>query len=426
MNIFGKSFLLLISFIIELKCSDTIDLVEEYYETYNKFNADDGDYKIFEKIYFGKIKYFNNTVVFRNFPTENGTNFCNNCSDNYNNYTTFIRKVKDNFMPWPTEGNIEFISVIDFEFDEKGNVYILDEGNENENIPIQLYIFEGENLSKNITISSEKKVKVTNFVIDKKNNCFYIAYYCLNNANVNDIDLGIIIAYLNGTIKMIPFEEKMRYDDNYELPRHFMDNNLMNITKKILSLAISCDSEVLFFCPLSSRKIYSVLTEKLKNLSEIKAEEVNEAYKNDASSSIISSNLGNLYLTGLEENNTIYIAGQIENDLTIFNYKGIDTRKSEKNMFTQTDLSIYDGNLYIISKHIINNDNYPNFTLVTQIYKTRIDGEKSYVYKCAGLAYKWDFKSYIIWGIFILIVCFVLVFVFVGNKEDEDINKKNN
>jgi hypothetical protein len=150
---------------------------------------------------------------------------------------------------------------------------------------------------------------------------------------------------------------------------------------------------------------------------------VNEAYKNDATSSLVSSNLGNLYLTGIEENNTIYVAGQIDNDLTIFNYKGIEKIKGN-GMHFQTDLSISNGTLYIICKDIIHNDD--NFTVFTNVYLTNIDKEKSYVYKCAGLSFKWDFKSYIIWGIFLFIVCFVLVFVFIENKEDKDINKKNN
>ena len=464
MNIFGKfSFLLLICLIIQLKCFDEeekkIYLVKNYYERYNKSekieminntNNTNGDedninnnitykttYEISEKLYFGKIKYYNSTTVFRNFPTENSSNFCSiNCS-NIKKDSTFTKEVNGDFIPWPTDdnnNNIKFISVIDFEFDEKGNIYILDEGDING--PIKLYKFDIELKEKPevITILSEKTVNVTNFVIDTKKNYVYIAYYSLkdNKNNIEDIELGIIYKDLSdtkGSTKNVTLKDnKIKYDDNYGLPQHFMDNEFNNITKKILSLALSCDSEVLFFCPLSSRKIYSVLTEKIKSVSSLTKGDVNEAYKDDASSSLISSNLGNLYLTGIEENNTIYIAGQVENDLTIFNYKGIETRKSEenRNMFTQTDLSIEDGNLYIISKHIENNKEDTYFTLVTEIYNTSIDREKSYVYKCAGLAYKWDFKSYIIWGIFILVLCFVLVFVFIGNKEDEDINKKNN
>ena len=315
MNNFGKfSFLLLISFIIQLKCSDEkkeeIILSGSFFEMYNKSrieninktnftineqnNANNSyTYEISEKIYFGKIKYYNKTTAFRNYPTENGNNFCFNCS---NNNSTFTKMVDNAFVPWPNKennNNIEFISVIDFEFDQKGNIYILDEGDNNSSIKLYKFDIEFKD-KKEYPILPKEKVYVTNFVIDTKSNYVYIAYYSLID-NKNDIQLGIIFKDLTGsenTITMVPLKNIKIKDDNYELPQYFMNNMLNNIKQKILSLALSCDSEVLFFCPLSSRKIYSVLTEKIKNFkNNLLSDDINEAYKNDASSSLISSNL---------------------------------------------------------------------------------------------------------------------------------------
>ena len=462
MNIFGKFYyLLLIYFIFELKCddndnnSDKIKLFISFNETYlininqsNNSNIISNYYmynNIFdnniyyesekkikpENIYFGRIKLIKNEAIFRNFPRENDTDITFGYSEN-----------RETFKPWPNEAfNSDysdgecnkFKSIIDFEFDDKDNIYILDEGKKND-CPIKLFKFKssGELIWNIPIIETEENVNVTNFVIDTKNKYAYIAYNYLDNNN--NYEIGIYVLNINDDkkkerklFKKIKLEDqKLKYDDNYELKNKFI-NNFANIDKKILSLALSCDSEVLFFCPLSSRKIYSVLTETILkegvNNINLTLSMVNEAYKNDATSALVSSNLGNLYLTGIEENNTIYVAGQIDNDLTIFNYKGIEKIKGN-GMHFQTDLSISNGTLYIICKDIIHNDD--NFIVTTNVYLTDIDKEKSYVYKCAGLAFKWDFKSFIIWGIFLFIVCFVLVFVFIENKEDKDINKKNN
>ena len=140
---------------------------------------------------------------------------------------------------------------------------------------------------------------------------------------------------------------------------------------------------------------------------------------------MISSNLGNLYLSALEKN-VIYFAGQIDNDFSIFDYRAIDEIMGVPNMGWPMKMSITDGMLYIICKNITTNEkDANNFTLITTIYQASIDKEKSYIYKCAGLIYVWNNMSYFIWILFILIVCFALVFVFIGNQEDKDINKKN-
>ena len=58
---------------------------------------------------------------------------------------------------------------------------------------------------------------------------------------LDDAPTEVDLELTPGLLEITPIEIALvkNYDDNYELPRHFMDNNLMNITKKILSLAIS-------------------------------------------------------------------------------------------------------------------------------------------------------------------------------------------
>ena len=431
------SYLLIIYLFTKLKCyegeNSYISIIQEFNETYNIKTVQKP-----EKLYYGKIKMLKNRTMLKNRPKWESKD---------NNPTFFIIN-GDESNPWPAKYfinntknkkiNIDscevLFSVIDFEIDSKENIYILDEGNNS--CPISLYIFDSKTGSRigkyKIFEKANNEKNVTNFVLDTINNLIYIAYNVFKK-ETNEYEIGILVKDLtdenNFEIKEVKIDKELKRDERYNLSSDFLNQNFENITHKILNLALSCDSEVLFFCPLSTRKIYSVLTKDLlsSDIGEIKPSIINEAYKDDASSALISSNLGNLYLTGIEKK-SIYIAGQIDNDLSIFNYKGIDKRnkiKDNKELYFPTDLAISDGNLNIISKHFIK-EGEDKIILTTTIFETPIDKEKSYVYKCGGLSYKWDFKSYIIWGIFLLILCFILVFVFVENKEDKDINKKNN
>ena len=153
-------------------------------------------------------------------------------------------------------------------------------------------------------------------------------------------------------------------------------------------------------------------------------ETFNEAYKNESTSAMVVSSLGNLYFAGIE-NKKIYIQDQVYNDLSIFNFKGFDTRENDS-MNWVTSLSIDDGFLYINSvKEVkeIKIDNNSNINVTLEIYSTKFDNEKSYVYKCSGLGFKWTLNAIFIWIIFLIIVCIICTFVYYGNKQDEEIKR---
>ena len=384
-----------------------------------------------EKILFGNIKFLKNGTMLRNIPREDDT-----IKDTFIKYADY--KSKD-FESWPnfdfnnfTENNIScegFISIIAFELDDEENIYILDEGNSN--CPIMLYKFnsKGKNL-ENYTIYNNNSLNMllTDLAIDIINDYAYISYSYISN---KEIEIGFLSKNLDNpkeeTKQIKISDNKLKYDEQYNIKNDFIDKNFPNVKKKLISITLSCDGDVLFFCPLLSRMIYSISTDKLRESKKesIFKNDVNEGYKNDASPAMISSNLGNLYLSALEKN-VIYFAGQIDNDFSIFDYRAIDEIMGVPNMEWPMKMSITDGMLYIICKNIITNEkDANNFTLITTIYQASIDKEKSYIYKCAGLIYVWNNMSYFIWILFILIVCFALVFVFIGNQEDKDINKKN-
>ena len=418
------------------KSSSKLKEVQTFNYTYNKTLKDN--------ILFEGIKYLKNddNFIFRNFPRRNEEDF---------NMPTFSKydKEKKEFIKWPSNNDYNdkpldstdcshFISIIDFEFDENSNIYLLDEGNDN--CPINLYIFnlEGDFLQNLTVIKKNKEIFLTNFVLDRINNYAYIPFYNLNkNNNNSDYRAGIFVKELIANVeednkeriyesKIVYLKEQMFiFDEKYNFKNKFINDYFTIEEIQIINIALSCDGKYLILCPLSSRMIYSVLTRKLRDdsISFISINDANEGYKNDASSSLITSNMDNLYLTGLEKK-VIYFANQIENDLSEFDFKHFDKEENE-NMVWPTKLSITDGVLYILSKKIeIDSEN--NYAVSNQIFSASIGNDKSYVYKCSGLAYRWHFIAYFIWGIFAVIVIFGLVFVYVGNEMDQEImiNKK--
>lgn len=398
-------YLLLIIFIFQVKCkkNDSITILTDLTINYTNYtNTTD--------ILFANVKFLKNdnsyNYAFRNYPKKE-TNYNQNTFEKYN---------IGNFEKWPNNKEEEFQSIVDFEFDEDENIYLLDQKNNNINVSLYKYNIKGERKA-NFSFSKFTNESLTNLVIDKINNYAYISFY-----NNDKIEAGIFVKELkdNNISRRVVLKEKLLlYDEKYNFTNELF-NNFPGIQKKLISIALSCDGKYLLFSPLSSRMIYSIKTKKLRDKTKgfITINDVNPAYKNDSSSSLVFSNMGNLYLTGME-NKIIYLGNQIDSNLAVFDFKTLDKREEDQ-MEWPTKLSITDGVLYINSKKIEKN------TVYTYIYKTLIDDDKSYIYKCAGLGYNWKIIAYIFWGILILIIILVLIFMIIGNELDKNINIKKN
>ena len=152
--------------------------------------------------------------------------------------------------------------------------------------------------------------------------------------------------------------------------------------------------------------------------------QINEAYKNDASSSLITSNMGNLYFSGIEQN-VIYIIAQIDNDLSEFDYRSFGKIEIDEDISYISKISLANGVLYLTAKTFLSDGNFKSELIKIEIEEGN-SYEKSYMNRCSGLIYKYDWKSYSVWIIFCLIVIFIVVFVLVENKQDFDNNKKEN
>ena len=260
-----------------------------------------------ERLLYESYKYYNNSILFNTPRNKNSIN-----------YTLALYNKSDNtYQPFPNEEfndynkNIEtcrnFISVVSFEIDDNDNIYALDEGSENCNaILYRLNI--GEDITSDFfdTKISVKKEKIilNDFVVDKINNYSYIIY---TNTSLESENITKSI-YSYGIIGIDLKENKtknkiinIKYDEKYSIPedlKNNLNNILPNFEKKSISISLSCDSKALFICPFESRKIYSIYTKDIRNDEKINS--INEAYKNDATSSIIASNMGNLFFVGIE------------------------------------------------------------------------------------------------------------------------------
>ena len=430
MNIFFLfSFVLII--ILNIHIINSFKLNDKSYlshKSINNLNIESNDEILGKKLLFESFKFYNNSIYW-NIPRND---------ENKNNNTFLIfQNIKDKASPWPNEeynnyqdnvSNCErFISVISFEFDDDNNLYILDEGSSFCSSKLFIFNLNGDlNQPKkyDLSIKFNENFLFNDFTIDTNNN--YVFILCSNfdsNDNKYNSSEIILIDFNHDDITHISL--KINFDENYLLPENINIKN--NLYKKGISITLSCDGESLFISPLLSRKIYSVSTEKIRNKEKyINIEE--EAYKNEATSSIIISNIGNLYFPGIEEK-VIYMSGQIDNDLSRFDYRSMDKIDISKDISNNTFISkiyLYNGIFYLTIKKYDSDNNIYEANYLEKRITEENDYENTYVYKCSGLAYKYKWSSSFVWIIFALIVIMIIIFVVVENKQDMDNNKKNN
>ena len=376
-----------------------------------------------KKLLFESYKYYNNNILFNTPRKGNSSNF------------TFAKcnESEGGCLPFPNDeinkydiSNLNcknLISVVAFEIDDENNIYILDEGDSVCPAKLNLLKMNGNDINDIIIYNTsenviQSKAILNGFTIDKINNYAYLISSEATNTNQNDIKKQsfklILIDLSSKNVKTK--EVKIVIDEKYLIESDLQENLFPNISQQLVSITLSCDGESLFISPLTNRKIYSISTKELrKNKKDLV---INEGYKNDASLSLMASNMGNLFFTGIEKK-VVYIAGQIDNDLSRFDYRSLDTIEISDKMTLISKISLNNGVIYLtyidgnktryIEKQIGEDNTY----------------EKSYMYKCTGLIYKYDWKSFFVWIIFAIIVIFIIIFVIVENKQDLDNNKNN-
>ena len=366
-------------------------------------------------------------------------------------------KEKKLFEPWPSlEMNQRYLnsdssglnSVLGFEIDKNDFLYILDQGkitnksaleNSTKLLKFQLdgtllkqYIF-------NKSIADPDNSFLNDVVIDQTRNRAYISDSGNSNSKkISDYKPGIIVLNLD--------ESKDYLEVNRILINHssvFPDESFwLHINKKpvkekpmltgVDGIALSCNGDALYYCPLTGRMLYSILTKDIDKALNNKTYniQVYDGFKKEASDGLLASSKGNLYMTGIETG-SIYISNEIEPDLLRFNYKDFDSFEGNISTMWPDTLAMHNGSLYFVTNQL---NNFPddidyinpkNGKYNFAIMRFSVGNDDSYIKGCSGFGNNWGIGSIIVWICFAVIILIVLSFVLMGSNNQEEVIDKH-
>ena len=391
--------------------------------------------------------------------SKNGTIFCSFPRWFDDVIVTFAKYNKEEniFEPWPSlEMNQKYLnndpsglnSILGFEIDKYDNLYILDQGRIKKNpaskgsMKLLNYSLNDGQLKNNYTFRSDIVDPSNSFlndvVIDQINKIAYITDSGNSlSGNLSDYNSGIIVLKLEDDqqYKILSNHYSVLPDQSFFL--HIEKEPVKNSTSPMMTgadgIALSCDGETLYYCPLSGRMIYSILTKDIhKAIEENKLNNITvyEGFKKEASDGLLASSKGYLYMTGIETG-SIYVSNTIEPDLLRFNYKEFESFQGNITTMWPDTLAIYDGFLYFVSNQLnnfpdkINYTNPKNGKYNFAILKFSVDDDGSYIKGCNDSRKGLGISSIIIWIFFAVIILIVLSFVLMGSNNQEEVIDKH-
>jgi sugar lactone lactonase YvrE len=275
-------------------------------------------------------------------------------------------------------------------------------------------------------------------VIDQINKIAYITDSGNSlSGNLSDYNSGIIVLKLEDDqqYKILSNHYSVLPDQSFFL--HIEKEPVKNSTSPMMTgadgIALSCDGETLYYCPLSGRMIYSILTKDIhKAIEENKLNNITvyEGFKKEASDGLLASSKGYLYMTGIETG-SIYVSNTIEPDLLRFYYKDFESFQGNITTMWPDTLAIHDGFLYFVSNQLnnfpdkINYTNPKNGKYNFAILKFSVDDDGSYIKGCNDSRKGLGISSIIIWIFFAVIILIVLSFVLMGSNNQEEVIDKH-
>ena len=388
--------------------------------------------------------------------SKNGTIFCSFPRWFDNVFATFAKYNKEEkvFEPWPSpEMNQKYLendpsglnSILGFEIDNDDNLYILDQGRIKKNPALEnstkllIYSLNDGQLKERYIFKSDIADPSNSFlndiVIDNKNKIVYITDSGNSiSGKISDYKPGIIVLKLEDDkqYKILSNHYSVFPDQSFFL--HIEKEPVNNSTSPMMTgadgIALSCDGDALYYCPLSGRMLYSILTKDiLKAIEENQLNNITvyEGFKKEASDGLLASSNGYLYMTGIETG-SIYVSKTIEQDLLRFNYKNFESFEGNITTMWPDTLAIHDGYLYFVSNQLNNfpiKINYTNRKYNFTIFKFSVGDDASYINRCAGSKTGFGISSIIIWILFAVIILIVLSFVLMGSNNQEEVIDKH-
>lgn len=409
-----------------------------------------------------------------NFTTSKGVTECKTCMpagiklDYKGNIYVSFPRWKDNviatlakldpktksFIPWPSESENDVSdpkmlqSVLGFEI-HNDTIYVLDQGIVNQqeakkgSMKVVVYNVNGtRNTSYDLTnMTNPTNSFLNDIVIDPEKKIAYISDSG-NPLNPNEQHFPQILKlYLNASSseESNPTVEKLLEPQHYSLMPE--DTYWLTINGKKVNpdspmktgvdgIALSCDYKILYYTPLTSKKLYSLNVDTYNQDEFTKGNiKVSEAYKNISSDGILASKNGVLYMTSLEDGR-IYIKKDMDDDLDNFSYKNMNYSIGNDTTLWPDTLALFNSSLYFISNqlHLFIHDETkfddPS-VLNFRIYNISIaDDDGSYIEGCRNGGYSWTITNIVIWIVFAVLILVVLSFVLMSShKQEESVDK---
>ena len=391
--------------------------------------------------------------------SKNGTIFCSFPRWFDNVIATFAKYNSDEkiFEPWPSlEENQKYLknspsginSVLGFEIDMDDNLYILDQGKINgkaakkDSIKLIKYSLEsGKKIKEyifNESIADLEASFLNDVVIDTNKKRAYITDSGISiDGIVSHYKPGIIVLDLenpSNIYRILTNHPSVFPDETFWLR---INNTKVNEDKPMMTgadgLALSCDGSTLFYCPLSGRMLYSVLTNEIdkaiekNNFNDIK---VYSAFKKEASDGLLASSQYNLYMTGIETG-SIYVNMETENDLLQFDVKDFRSFDGNETTMWPDTLAIHDNYLYFVSNQLnnfpknIDYDHPKNKKYNFAILRFSVGNDNSYIKGCSEFGNSWGVGTIIVFILFAIIILVVLSFVLMGSNNQEEVIDKH-
>jgi len=365
-------------------------------------------------------------------------------------------KEENIFEPWPSyEENNKFRkndplglnSVLGFEIDKDDNIYILDQGKINNTMAVEKSIklvkyslSNGNKLKEYVFDSSIADLNnsfLNDVVIDQDKKRAYITDSGISiDGDISRYKPGIIVLDLetNKVYRILSNHESTLPDPTFWL---HINNSRVNQDKPMMTgadgLALACDGSAIFYCPLTGRMVYSILTSDIDkyiesgNNDDIK---VYSAYKKEASDGLLYSSNNNLYMTGIETG-SIYSFSQITNDLLEFDFRDFTSFDGNETTMWPDTLAIHDNYLYFVSNQLnnfpqnIDFENPKNKKYNFAILRFKVDNDKSYIDGCSQLGDSWGIGTIVVFICFAIIILVVLSFVLMGSNNQEEVVDKH-
>ena len=391
--------------------------------------------------------------------SSNGTIFCS-FPRWYDNVTATFARYNPNekiFEPWPSfEENQRHVndsasginSVLGFEIDMDDNLYILDQGKINGSAAkegsiklIHYNLTTGNKIRDYIFDSSIADLEnsfLNDVVIDPQKKRAYISDSGISiHGNVSYYKPGIIVLDLESPYnvhRILTNHPSVFPDESFWL---HVNNSRVNSDKPMMTgadgIALSCDGSALFYCPLTGRMVYSILTSEIEkaiengNYNDIK---VYSAFKKEASDGMLASSQKNLYMTGIETG-SIYVDMETEYDLLRFNHRDFKSFDGNETTMWPDTLAMYDGYLYFVSNqlnnfpHNIDYEHPKNKKYNFAILKFSVGNDDSYIKGCSEFGNSWGVGTIIVFILFAIIILVVLSFVLMGSGAQEEVIDKH-